>query len=340
MITAQQRIDDAFAHRQPDRVPLWSIIENRPVYEHVLGPGRVGDPADVPLDDKLALHAEAYRALGIDMTRAQIWPPARRAGPEAGTVWQQRRATAAGIADYVPAFPDDAGRDEAVDIHCRQIAANDPHTVFAPSLRGVFCPVFEVMGIEEFSYACRDAPRQIERLMDAHLEYGLSLAERYAARGLDYVAVCDDMAFKSGLIFPPRWMRAHWLPRFVQLLCPLKAAGIRVIFHSDGNVGEMIPDLIAAGVDGLNPLEPLAGMDLAALKADYGKDLVLVGGLDCAELLTFGRPERIRQEVRRLIDVAADGGGFVIGDSSQIMPNVPLENVLAFYEAVHDFGRH
>ena len=101
MTTARQRVADAFAHRQPDRVPLWSIIENRPVYEHVLGAARVGDPADVALDDKLALHAEAYRALGIDMTRAQIWPPARRTAPESGTVWQQRRATGGGACSPV-----------------------------------------------------------------------------------------------------------------------------------------------------------------------------------------------------------------------------------------------
>ena len=99
------------------------------------------------------------------------------------------------------------------------------------------------------------------------------------------------------------------------------------------------PDLIELGIDGLNPLEPLAGMDLKALKARYGRDLTLIGGVDCARLLPFGRPEQIRDEVRRILDIGAPGGGFVIGDSSQIMPDTPLENILAFYETVHEFGR-
>ena len=340
MKTTGQRVADAFAHREGDRVPLWGIIQSRPVYEHVLGAGRVGDADEVALEDKLSLHSEVFRQLGIDVTRAQLWPPDCGAPAEEATVWQERRTTAADVCSYVPDFPDDAGRDENVAIHCRQVEANRPHTVFAPTLRGMFCPVFEQMGLEEFSYACQDSPGQVERLMDAHLEYGLSLATRYAARDeVEYVAVCDDVAYKGGLMFPPAWMRQRWLPRLVQLIAPLKARGIRVIFHSDGNVGQIIPDLIGIGVDGLNPLEPLAGMDLRRLKADYGRDITLVGGVDCSQLLTFGRPTEVRDEVRRLLDVAAPGGGFIIGDSSQIMPTTPLENVLAFYETVHESGR-
>ena len=340
MDMAYQRVVDSFGHREPDAVPLWSIIQNRPVYEHVLGADRVGDAAEVGLEEKLALHAEVYRALGIDMTRAHIWPPDREGELRAFTVWKDRKTTAADIRGYVPDFPDDSARDEDVSVRCRQIEINRPHSIFAPTIRGVFCPVFEEMGLEEFSYACHDSPGEVERLMEAHLKYGLSLAERYAARSeVEYVAVCDDIAFKSGLIFPPQWMRQHWLGRLACLIRPLKARGIRVVFHSDGNVSEIIPDLIGVGVDGLNPLEPLAGMDLRQLKAEYGRDLTLIGGVDCAQLLTFGRPPQIRDEVRRLLDIGAPGGGFVIGDSSEIMPSTPLENVLAFYETVHEYGR-
>ncbi len=336
---ACRRVEDSFNHRQPDRVPLWGIIQNRAVYEHVLGSDSVGDAEQVGLDEKLGLHAEVYRVLGIDITRAQLWPPDRNATPETATVWQRRATTAAGIGSYCPDFPGQAACDEDVAVRCRQIEINRPHTVFAPSLRGVFCPVFEQMGLEEFSYACRDSPAEVERLMEAHLEYELSLVRRYlACPSVRYAAVCDDVAFKSGLIFPPEWMRRHWLGRLARLVEPLKAAGVRVIFHSDGNVGQIIPDLIDIGIDGLNPLEPLAGMDLRRLKADYGKVLTLIGGVDCAQLLTFGRPVQIRDEVCRLLDIGAPGGGFIIGDSSQIMPTTPLENVLAFYQTVHESG--
>ena len=334
-----RRVEDAFAHREGDRTPLWAIIQNRPVYEHVLGAERVGDPADVALDEKIRLHARVYRELEIDMTRAHIWPPARRQAPDAVTEWARRTASARDIHDYRPELPDDDARDEHVAVNCRILTADAPHTVFAPTVRGVFCPTFERMGLEEFSYAWRDSPGEVERVMAAHAEYARSMAQRYADRPeVRFVAVCDDMAFKSGPIFPPPWMREVWLPMLAHVVEPLVRRGVRIIFHSDGNIEQFIPDLMGIGVAAINPLEPLAGMDLAALKREYGAALTLIGGVDCAQLLTFGTPATIRDEVRRLLDVGAPGGGFVIGDSSCIMPNTPLENVLAFYETVRQSG--
>lgn len=333
---AERRIADAFAHREGDRVPLWGMLCHRPIYERLLGAAAVGNAVDVPLEEKLASHARVYRELGIDMTRAQLWPPDRGAPPEEATVWQPHAASAADVASYRPDLPDDAARDQAAVIFRMQIDANSPHTVFAPTVRGVFCPVFERMGLEEFSYACADSPREIERLMDLHTEYARSMAERVAALPqAAYAVVADDMAYKGGLMFPPAWMRTHWLPRIARVIEPLKRAGLKVIYHSDGNIEALLADLIGVGVDAINPLEPLAGMDIGRIKRQFGADLTLIGGVDCAELLTFGRPEQVRDAVRRLIDLAAPGGGFIIGDSSQVMPDTPTENLLAFYETVH-----
>lgn len=333
--TGCRRIEAAFAHRQADRVPLWAAIQNRPVYEHVLGAGRVGRKAETPVDDKIRLHAEAYEKLGIDMCRAQLWPPDPQEAAHEATAWHAHAITADSIAQYHPTLPDDKTRDEEVAIKVRQVRANRPHTVFAPTIRGIFCPTFEKMGLEEFSYAATDSPGEIERLLDVYTEYDLSVAQRYAAQPeVKYVAICDDMAFKGGLIFPPDWMRRHWKPRMARIVAMLKKAGIRVIFHSDGNTEAILPDAIEIGFDAINPLEPLAGMDLAHLKRTFGKDLTLIGGVDCAQLLTFETPQKVREEVKRLLEIGAPGGGFIIGDSSEIMPNTPLANVLAFYETV------
>ena len=334
-VAAYERIEAAFAHREGDRVPLWAIIQNRPVYEHVLGADRVGNSADVGLDDKIRLHAEVFDKLGIDMTRAQLWPPDRQQALDTVSHWAERPITADNIAQYQPHFPDEKARDEDVTIKCRQVQANRPHTVFAPTIRGIFCPTFEKMGLEEFSYVAMDSPAEVERLMAAYTEYDLAMAERLAAQpDVRYVAICDDMAFKGGLVFPPDWMRKHWKAKMALILAPLKKRGIKVIFHSDGNIEALIPDLIEIGFDAINPLEPLAGMDLGHLKRTFGKDVTLIGGVDCAQLLTFEKPQRVRDEVKRLLEIGAPGGGFIIGDSSQITPNTPLENVLAFYETV------
>jgi hypothetical protein len=331
-------IEQTFDHCQTERVPLWGIVHNRGVYEHVLGADVVGDAADVSLEEKLRLHSRVYRQLGIDITRAQLWPPDRRDTRPAQTVWAEREVIAAKVNDYEPQFPDDAGRDEVCRIGRLQIAANAPHTVFAPTIRGTFCATFEAMGLEEFSYACADAPGHIERIMLAHMEYARSLADRYAAcPEVRFLAICDDCAYKGGTIASPQWMRKNWLDQIAYIVEPFKRRRIRVIFHSDGKLDALIPDLVGIGVDAINPLEPLAGMDLAKLKSGFGKDVTLIGSVDCSQLLPFGSPQQIRDEVRRLLDIGAPGGGFIIGDSSSILPGTPVENVLAFYETVHQY---
>jgi uroporphyrinogen decarboxylase len=78
-------------------------------------------------------------------------------------------------------------------------------------------------------------------------------------------------------------------------------------------------------------------MDIGVVKRRFGKDLTLIGGVDCSELLPRRTPARIRDEVRKVLDIGSPGGGFVIADTSQIAPDTPVENVLAFYQTVHEY---
>ena len=103
---------------------------------------------------------------------------------------------------------------------------------------------------------------------------------------------------------------------------------------------EITNDLLHVGVDGLNPIEPLAGMDLGVLKQHYGKNLILVVGIDCSQLLPLGTPDQIREATKESLRVAAPGGGFFIGSSIEIVTATPLENILVLYNACHEFGQY
>jgi len=109
--------------------------------------------------------------------------------------------------------------------------------------------------------------------------------------------------------------------------------GLTVIFHSDGYIMDIVDDLLAAGIDGLNPIEKAAGMDLYALRRRF-PELILVGGLDVTHLLPTGTPEQVRAETRRMLDEAGAEGRLLIGSSTELEDNVPLENYLAFHDEV------
>jgi uroporphyrinogen-III decarboxylase len=114
--------------------------------------------------------------------------------------------------------------------------------------------------------------------------------------------------------------------------------GWKIFIHSCGAIYDLIPDLIEAGFDVLNPVQVSAtGMDAKRLKAEFGKDLVFWGGgVDTQKTLPFGTPEEVYREVRERIDIFSEGGGYVFNTIHNILSNVPVENILAMFRAIND----
>ncbi len=146
--------------------------------------------------------------------------------------------------------------------------------------------------------------------------------------------IYSDVAFKHNLMFGQRTFRDMGFFDDVARICQsCHDKGLKVIFHSDGDIMTIVDDLVASGIDGLNPLEKAAGMDVYALRRRH-PGLILVGGLDVTHLLPFGTPADVRAETRRMIDELGSEGLLLIGSSTELEDNVPLENYLAFRDEV------
>jgi uroporphyrinogen decarboxylase len=104
---------------------------------------------------------------------------------------------------------------------------------------------------------------------------------------------------------------------------------------------EILDDLVEAGIDGLNPIDPSAEMDIGFIKQTYGDKLILVGNVDGSRILPFGTPDEVIEEVASCIRLASPGGGhFIQCGCGELMPDVPLENALAYFGAVKEFGKY
>ena len=108
--------------------------------------------------------------------------------------------------------------------------------------------------------------------------------------------------------------------------------------HSDGNLWSLMDILLDSGYDGLNPLEPQAGMDLKKVKNYCGDRVCLLGNIDCQQLLPDGTPEEVGEAVRQSIEAAAPGGGYIVCSSNSLHPGVNPENCIAMFEATKKFG--
>lgn len=178
-------------------------------------------------------------------------------------------------------------------------------------------------------------------LLDKMLELKLAFWEMalpQLADMIDVISEADDYATQESQIVSPRMFRQIFKPRLATLFKRIKqlAPGVKLFFHSCGNVRPLLPDFIEIGVDILNPVQTTAtGMDPAALKRDFGKDIVFWGGgVDTQGILPRGTPQQVKENVRRNIDALAPGGGFVFNTVHNIQADVPPENIVAMWEAL------
>ena len=119
-----------------------------------------------------------------------------------------------------------------------------------------------------------------------------------------------------------------------------KEKNIPFIKHCDGYIWPIIDRLIETGIDGLNPIEPAAGMDIGEVKKTYGDRIAVIGNIDCAHLLSFGSKEDVQTAVKECIQKASPGGGHIISSSNVIHDGVPPENYAAMIDATKEYGRY
>ncbi|MCG3179265.1 MAG: hypothetical protein BIFFINMI_01599 [Phycisphaerae bacterium] len=150
----------------------------------------------------------------------------------------------------------------------------------------------------------------------------------------DIVRVGSDFASANALTISLRAFREFFLPRIRELVACIHAGGALAFFHCCGAMSELIPDLIDAGIDLLDPVQTVCpGMEPERLKREFGRHLTFHAGVDTMHLLPEASPGEVRDAVGRLIDVLGAGGGYIMGPSNGFRSDTPIENVLALYRA-------
>jgi uroporphyrinogen-III decarboxylase len=190
-------------------------------------------------------------------------------------------------------------------------------------------------GLETFSYLLAENPDLISRFLELNTELNV---RRIACLDIADISpgvfVGEDIAYKGTTIFSPVYLRQEFMPRLERIVDAYHQRGIAVMFHSDGDLMAILDDLIAVEVDILNPVETIAGMDVAEIRKRH-KYLVLAGAIDVSQLLPFGTPQEVASETRKLIEVA--GPGVLVGSTTELHNDVPLENFKAMADTVRSY---
>jgi uroporphyrinogen decarboxylase len=182
-------------------------------------------------------------------------------------------------------------------------------------------------------------PEQAAYLLDRITENNLFMARRFAQAGVDCVMTGDDVGMQDRLMMSPATWRQWLKPRWGKIYAAVKEINpdCQIWYHSDGMIEPIIPELIEMGLDILNPVQPEC-MDQAKLKAQYGDRLAFWGCVGTQTTMPFGTPEEVKATIKRLIETVGKGGGLLLAPTHVLEPDVPTENILAFFEAVDEYG--
>ncbi|MCW5979448.1 MAG: hypothetical protein KIT09_15330 [Bryobacteraceae bacterium] len=198
-------------------------------------------------------------------------------------------------------------------------------------LRGLEQVLMDVVTEKDFAHA----------YFDKLLSWIEAAGRKVVACGVDIIWIGDDVGMQNRMLVSPEIFREFLKPRYARLFSEWKRMNpnVKIAFHSDGYLYPVIADLVEIGLDILNPVQPKS-MDPARVKRDFGDRLTLWGTIDIQEVLPFGTAEDVAEEVKLRVRTAGAGGGLILAPAHNIQPEVPIENILAFYRTAKEFGRY
>jgi len=178
----------------------------------------------------------------------------------------------------------------------------------------------------------------LDKLFDLCYQNTLRIYEEIPGKVMiTYVA--EDMGSQEGLLFSPEQIREFLIPRMKRMIDLAHQAGAFVFHHSDGAIQKIIPEMIKAGIDVLNPIQwRCKGMDREVLKRNFGEKLIFHGGMDNQYTLAFGLKEEVRQEVMDNLRILGRDGGYILAPCHNIQAVSPPENIVTMYQTGYENG--
>jgi uroporphyrinogen decarboxylase len=238
---------------------------------------------------------------------------------------------------YVPPDPFKPGRYDSIE---KAIKEHSGEKALVLHLNDVFSIPSRMMPFDTFLIKVLEEPDIVRALVKMSVDVNLIMAKEAVKRGIKIVYTGDDFAYNSGPVISPKLFREIFYPELKRVITGYKELGLLVIKHTDGNIMSIIDMIIDSGLDCLDPIDPIAGMDLCQIKSDYGSRICLKGNVDCSKTLTFKSKEETIEETKRCLDIAMPGGGYILSSSNSIHSAVKPGNYLAMLDTLMKYGKY
>lgn len=210
---------------------------------------------------------------------------------------------------------------------------------YCPTIGGFFSAIRDWMGFENALITFHDDPIFVHEMMDFIANFIIKIWGKAVREvDVDFAYLWEDMAYKTSSMISPKMFREFMLPYYKKIIDFLRKHGIDIIFvDSDGNLNELIPLFLEAGVNGILPMEVAAGMDPVVLRKEYGHDLLMMGGID-KRVLSKDKKD-IEKEVMAKLPYLLKEGGYIPDIDHMVPPNVSFKNYMYYIELIKDISK-
>jgi uroporphyrinogen-III decarboxylase len=346
-MTSRQRVLQAFAHREPDRVPCWCGAS--PEFW-------AKAKRELRLDDE-----GLRRRLGDDFRRVYAVYRGPQEALSAGSTWRSpfgverigygygqpaaHPLREAGL-EQLRAYPwPDPDWMDVSGIRAEALGYEGQFAILGGEWAPFWHDAIDLAGMDGLLYRMHDDPPFVHELLERIVDFYWEVSRRTfeaAAGAIDVFFIGNDLGSQTGPLIGEELFRRFLLPPLKRLIDLGHRCGLLVMLHCCGGFAPLIPAMIEAGLDGLHAVQPNChGMELAALKRQFGARILFNGAIDSQKVLIEGTADSVRRETRQVIEIMKGGGGFIAGASHDwILEETPLENVLTMFEAIHEYGKY
>ncbi len=353
-MTGLDRMMAALRRQQPDRVPMFELIINEPVikalYPDLSAESKVqrGSQGIYQIQAEFIEREDLDAIVIFEDVRTTRWINDEHYVDEWGITWQipptgipyvvgHPIRSEADLDSYVPPRPDTDYRFDTLREAVRRFKGEKAIIFLA---HDAFEFSHYLRGMDNLLMDYLENPSFAKRLARIVMEYKKPVLEGAADEGADILLTGDDYSHRLAPIMSPEHFRELVLPYLQEAVDVAKEKGLPFVKHTDGNLWPIIDMIVDTGIHCLDPLEPIAGMDIGEVKKRYGDRIAVAGNVDCGELLSRGTPEEVVEAVKETIAKASPGGGHILASSNSIHPAVKPENYRAMMDAARRYGQY
>jgi uroporphyrinogen decarboxylase len=222
------------------------------------------------------------------------------------------------------------------------VRANEGELAIIVGFLGPFTMMYwYFMDLANLSLTIYDDPGLITEICDDYTKWVLESANLvHEVGGVDVFMLADDWGGTTSLLMSPKHLRQFFVKPFGEIVRGLHKFGLPVAMHNDGNLWEVLDDLVNTGINGYHPVERASSMDLQKVKKRYQGRLCPIGNINNKTTMVTGTPEEVEQEAIQCLKIAAPEGGYILATDHSLHDDIPTENIYTYIEAAKRYGRY